>query len=164
MTWRILLRLVWIFLLPATANSQSNVILGKVRSSGGQSLNNAIVELRRGGGGILSQTVTRNDGDFSFGSLATGEYEVAVTLSGFESAVELVRFKLPPGMATVETLRVEILLKPKVDQFLATPGVNFVQEVPRAARSAFERGISRLREGKSADGIALLREATGLYN
>ncbi|HEU4388840.1 MAG TPA: carboxypeptidase regulatory-like domain-containing protein, partial [Blastocatellia bacterium] len=145
---------------PAQAN---NVILGKVRGTNGVTLNNAIVELRRAGGELMSQTVTRNDGDFSFSGLATGEYEVAVTLSGYESTVEMARFKLPPSLSSIETLRVDIMLKPRVDVLLATPGVNFAQEVPKAARAAFEKGIARLREGKSAEGIGLLNQATSVY-
>jgi tetratricopeptide (TPR) repeat protein len=41
--------------------------------------------------------------------------------------------------------------------------VNFAQDVPKTARSAFEKGIARLREGKSAEGIDLLNQATGIY-
>ena len=164
-TRRLLLTVAFLLVLAASGLGQANnVILGKVRGNNGMTLNNAIVELRRGGGEIMGQTVTRNDGDFSFSGLAFGEYEVAVTLSGYEPAVEVVRFKLPPGMATIETLRVEIMLKPRGDALLATPGVNFAQDVPKAARAAFDKGIARLREGKTAEGIELLNQATGIYN
>lgn len=138
---------------------QNNVIRGKVRASNGQSLNNAIVELRKGGGGILSQTVSRNDGNFEFPGLEFGEYEVAVILAGYYPAVEMIRFKLPPGRGTFEVVNVEILLAPKREDALASPGVSFVQDVPKPARVAFEKAMASLRAGKSADAIGLLRRA-----
>jgi tetratricopeptide (TPR) repeat protein len=150
--------------LPAAVSAQNNVIIGKVRSTTGQPLNNAIVELRRGGGVLISQTVTRNDGDFAFTGLVEPEYEIGVNLTGFEPAVERAVFRLPAGVATVERLRVEIILKPMADQLLAPPGVSFAQEVPRPARTAYEKAVDRFKEGKSEEGIALLREATTIFS
>jgi tetratricopeptide (TPR) repeat protein len=113
---------------------------------------------------MISQTVTRNDGDFHFSGLEVGEYEVAVVLAGYQPATELVRFKLPPGMGSRGVLNVEIILRPRVEALLSSPGVSFAQEVPKRARSAYERAITQLRAGKSADAIALLREAIAEYD
>src|SRR5262245_35829494 len=74
------------------ALAQNNTIRGKVRSPNGVTVNNAIVELRIGGGAMISQTVTRNDGDFAFSNLNSGEYEVAVTIAGYEPTVQMARF------------------------------------------------------------------------
>src|SRR5262245_48934628 len=87
-----------LLMVHTTATAQSNVLRGKVRSTDGVTVNNAIVELRYGGGAMISQTVTRNDGDFAFGSLAPGEYEVAVTIAGFNPAVQMARFNQPGRM------------------------------------------------------------------
>jgi tetratricopeptide (TPR) repeat protein len=155
-----------LLLLPAIAPAaQNNVIRGKVRAAGGASLNNAIVELKQGGGGMIAQTVTRNDGDFAFSSLAAGEYEIAVSLAGFEPATEIVRFRFPSNQSSMEVLNVEVMLRPRVDAtVLAAPGTNFAQEVPKAARDAYEKAISRLRENKSAEAVALLRQAIEAFS
>lgn len=147
----------------AYSAQNNNIIRGKVRGPNGVTVNNAIVELRIGGGGMLAQTVTRNDGDFAFQNVEKAEYEISVTLAGYEPAVEIVRFKLPTGMSSLEVLTVEIQLRPKAEVLLAPPGVSFVQEVPKEARAAYEKGVTRLREGKSQEAIDQLRRAIGLF-
>lgn len=148
----------------AAAQAQNNVIRGKVRSTKGATVNNAIVELKIGGGAMIGQTVTRNDGDFAFSSLSAGDFEISVTVAGYEPATEMVTFRLPPGMSTIETIQVEVLIKPKAEAApLAPPGANFVQDVPRAARAAYEKGMAKIREGKTDEGVVLLREAIGSY-
>jgi tetratricopeptide (TPR) repeat protein len=39
-----------------------------------------------------------------------------------------------------------------------------VQDVPKAARAAYDRGVSRLREGKPDEGVRLLREAIAQFD
>jgi tetratricopeptide (TPR) repeat protein len=141
---------------------KNNSIRGKVRSVNGNTVNNAIVELKLAGGGMIGQTATSGDGDFTFGGLAAGEYEIDVALSGYESTGQMVRFNHAPNENFQETLPVEIVIRPRVDQILAPPGTNFAQEVPRPARAAYEKGIQLLAEGKSDEAIASLRRATEL--
>lgn len=144
----------------AAGAAQINVIRGKVYSKSGQPVNNAIVELRMGGGAIIGQTVTRNEGDFAFTGLSAGEYEVHVTMAGYEPAGQLVRFMQSPRDNFQEVLRVEVMLRPKADaQAAGPPGVHFAQDVPKPARDAFEKGLMRLREGKSEEGLGHIRHA-----
>ena len=153
-----------LLLLAGGAAAQNNTIKGKVRSDNGVTVNNAIVELRQTGGGIATgQTVTRNDGDFAFSGLASAEYELSVTIAGYEPVVQLARFSHMDRMDFREVLNVEIVIRAKQDAILGAPGTNFVQDVPKPARAAFEKGIGKLREGKSDEAIALLREAISLF-
>jgi tetratricopeptide (TPR) repeat protein len=147
----------------ATPQYKNNMIRGKVRSGGGNTVNNAIVELKMGGGAMIAQTVTSGDGDFTFTDLVAGEYEVDVTLAGYEPSGKMVRFNHAPNEDFQETLSVEVLIRPKPDQILAAPGTNFAQEVPRPARTAYEKGIQLLADGKSDEAIASLRRATEVY-
>jgi tetratricopeptide (TPR) repeat protein len=153
-------------LLPALAPAaQNNVIRGKVRAAGGVSVNNAIVELKRGGSGMIGQTVTRNDGDFAFSGLAAAEYEITVSLAGFEPTTEIVRFRFPSNQSSMEVLNVEVMLRPRADAVaLAPPGTSFAQEVPKAAREAYDKALGRLRENKPAEAVALLRQAITLFD
>jgi len=151
-------------LFSSAAFAQNNTLRGKIRSASGVTVNNAIVELRLAGGAMIAQTVTRNDGDFAFQNLASGEYEVAVTVSGYEPAVQMARFNQNDRMSFAEVVNIEVLIRPRRDLALATPGTNFVQDVPKSARAAYERGMMRLREGKSEEGVAALREAIANFS
>ena len=158
--FRILLSaLTLALLLGATTFGQSNMLRGKVRSTDGVTVNNAIVELRIGGGGMISQTVTRNDGDFAFTNLASGEYEVAVTIAGYEPTVQMARFNNPDRMNFSEVITIEITIQPKRENIILAPGTSFAQDVPKPARAAYERAMSRLREGKQEEAVAALHEA-----
>jgi len=156
--------LLSVLFLGAIAFAQSNTLRGKVRSTNGATVNNAIVELRTGGGGMLAQTVTRNDGDFAFNGLEPGEYEVAVTMAGYEPAVQLARFN-QPGRMDFEVVNIEVVIRPKRDnRGLSAPGTNFAQDVPKAARVAYERAALKFREGKPEEAVAALREAIANFN
>ncbi|HKP85005.1 MAG TPA: carboxypeptidase regulatory-like domain-containing protein [Blastocatellia bacterium] len=156
--------LMLVLALAAAASAQRNTLRGKVRAPDGTSINNAIVELRISGSGMIGQTVTRNDGDFAFSGLESGEYEIAVTAAGFEPAVQIERFVNSDRMGFNEVLQVEIIVKRRTDPALPAPSTHFAQDVPKPARSAYEKAIAKLRDGKSEEGIALLREATANFN
>jgi tetratricopeptide (TPR) repeat protein len=153
-----------LLLVSITALAQSNTLRGKVRSTNGLAVNNAIVELKAAGGGMIAQTVTRNEGDFAFSNLSTGEYEVEVTFSGYEPTVQMARFNTPATMNFAEVINIEVIIRPRAGAILASPGTNFTQDVPKPARALCEKGIGRLREGKSDEGIAMLREAITAFN
>ncbi len=165
MKWRNFLSALALALALATAASaQRNTLRGKVRAPDGSPVNNAIVELRVSGGAMISQTVTRNDGDFAFTGIASGEYEIAVTAAGFEPIVQIERFVNADRMGFNEVLQVEIIVKPRANPALPAPGTYFAQDVPKPARAAYEKALAKLRDGKSEEGIALLREATASFN
>ncbi|MEN3336259.1 MAG: Carboxypeptidase regulatory-like domain, partial [Blastocatellia bacterium] len=117
--WFSALALMLVF--AAAASAQRSMIRGKVRTPSGSPVNNAIVELRIGGSGMIGQTVTRNDGDFAFTELEPGtsrqpgEYEVSVNMGGFEPAAQTVRFDSNNSMKFMQVVNVEIIIRPKVD-------------------------------------------------
>ncbi|MBI3651307.1 MAG: carboxypeptidase regulatory-like domain-containing protein [Acidobacteria bacterium] len=152
-----------VFLIAVVAQNPSNMIRGKIRAANGAPVNGAIVELREAGGAILGQTVTRNDGDFAFTRVVPAEYEIHVTMSGFESNMQMVRFAQTDRMNFYEVVNVEILLRPKADTAMHPAGISFAQDVPPNARAAYEKGVAKLRDGKSEEGIALLREAVNFF-
>jgi tetratricopeptide (TPR) repeat protein len=164
---RMILPALTLLLLTAHTYGQSNnnnTIRGKVRSSNNIPVNNAIVELRESGGPILSQTATRGDGDFTFTNLVQGEYEVEVHIAGYESQTQIVRFNHGPRSSFQEVLNIEIIIRPKADDAAAgPPATTFVQDVPKEARDFYEKGMARLRDGKSEEGISLLREAIAAF-
>jgi Tfp pilus assembly protein PilF len=167
MSKRSLLTLVALLLLPITGLAQNSMIRGKVRTSDGGTVNNAIVELRESTGGVIGQYLTRNDGDFTFMRLGAGQFEVLVTMAGYETAREIVEVRgiLNNSPAVVgEVITVDVMLQPRRDSALGPPGTSFVQDVPKAARAAYEKGMAKIREGKREEGIVFLRDATAQYN
>ena len=93
MSKRSLLAPAVVLLLPIIGFAQSSMLRGKVRGSDGAVVNNATVELRGSTGAVIGQAFTRNDGDFSFSRLRSGEYEVFVTMSGYENARQIVELR-----------------------------------------------------------------------
>jgi tetratricopeptide (TPR) repeat protein len=89
---------------------------------------------------------------------------VAVTVAGYEPTVQVARFMENDRMSFSEVVNMEILIKPRREVALLAPGTNFAQDVPKPARTAYERGVARLREGKSDEGVAALREAITSFN
>ncbi|HXU09234.1 MAG TPA: tetratricopeptide repeat protein [Blastocatellia bacterium] len=156
--------IVILILSSTAALAQSSTLRGKVRSTERVTVNNAIVELRYSGGGMIAQTVTRNDGDFIFTGLTPAEYEVAVTIAGYYPTVEIARFSMPDRMSFSEVLNIEVLIRPRQENVLAAPGTHFAQDVPKTARAAYERGMTRLREGKSDEAVAGFREAIAVFD
>jgi tetratricopeptide (TPR) repeat protein len=150
--------------LPIAGLAQNSMIRGKVYGSNGVALTNALVELRSFAG-LAGQVLTRNDGDFQFANLSGGDYQILVIMSGYEPGKESVQLrggslKALPADINNEVVTVDITLRPNPEAALAAPGTSFVQEVPKAARAAYSKGVAKIREGKSDEGIALLREAT----
>jgi len=163
------LALTALCLLPISILAQNSMIRGKVRGSGGATVNNATVELRGSNGAVVGEVFTRNDGDFSFARLAAGEYEVYVTMSGYEPSLQRVELRDSMRLSSSadvvsEMVNIEVVLRPRAEPALAAPGTSFAQDVPKAAREAYVKGISKIREGKSDEGVALLQEAIAEFS
>jgi tetratricopeptide (TPR) repeat protein len=159
-----LMALALLLVLTAAAEAQRSTIRGKVRTPNGNPVNNAIVELRLGGGGMIGQTVTRNDGDFAFSGLEPAEYEVFVLMAGFQSAAQMVRFDNDAGMRLMQFVNVEIIMRPKPEAAPPPPTTLYAQDVPKVARAAYDKAIMKLREGKSAEAVELLHTAIAEFS
>jgi Tfp pilus assembly protein PilF len=169
MSKRSLPALAALLLLPMAGFAQTGMLRGKVHGSNGAFVNNATVELRGATGAVIGQIFSRNDGDFAFSRLGAGEYEVLVTMSGYEPTIQIVELKesiraSPSSDVITEVVTIEVVLRPLAEPVLSPPGTSFAQDVPKAARDAYLRGISKIREGKSDEGIASLREAVAEFN
>jgi tetratricopeptide (TPR) repeat protein len=157
-----LLFLVILFLAcPVVAAAQNGTVRGKVRTASGATLTNVIVELWQAGA-RTAQTVTTNDGDFIFPNVTPANYEVIASHPGFQPAAERVAFLGAQSEGRLETVTVEIRLRPLIPA-IAPPGVVFAQEVPFNARLAFETALLRLKTNKPDEAIAKLKEAVGFF-
>ena len=169
MNKRSLLALVPLLFLPLAAFAQNSMIKGKVRASDGVVVNDAIVELRGSTGAVIGQAFSRNEGDFAFSGLRPGEYEVHVTMSGFEAGMQMVALRdsmrvNAPSDVVSEVVTIEVVLRRRPEPTLGPPGTSFAQDVPKLARDNYAKGIAKIREGRSDEGITLLREAISEFN
>ena len=155
---------ILVVLLAGQAFAQQGVIRGKIRLPTGLTINGVIVELWRSAG-LEAHTVSNRDGDFEFAGLIPSSYEIVVKHEGYQPVSERAEFRYERSNSRSEVLTIEINLKANVPApgAGARPGTTFAQDVPPAARTAFENGVARLKEGKASEGTALLRQATTIF-
>jgi len=145
------------------ARAQGHVIRGKVRNAAGVTMARISVTLERNGA-MVDQTVTNNEGDFTFSGLTDTGYTVVVAATDYlpvSTSVEFVRATASeqPG----ETRTVEITLTAKVGVRPPRPGLSFVQDIPPPALAAFESGLKLAREKRDAEAIASYENALKIF-
>ncbi len=158
------LLLLFVLSCAAIARAQGHSIRGKVRGSSGFNLPRITVDLQTGNGALIQQTVTNNEGDFFFSGLTDNSYNVAVSAPDFNPTVERVEFfratnQDSPG----ETRTIEIILNAKAGMRLPRAGLNFVQNVPKTARDAYELSLKLLKGGRAPESLAGLQEAIKIF-
>ncbi|HEY0379029.1 MAG TPA: tetratricopeptide repeat protein [Pyrinomonadaceae bacterium] len=155
--------LLVIFCASASALAQGHIIRGKVRSSAGTNVPRAAVSLEQNGA-MVDQTVTNNEGDFSFTGLMETSYVVVVSAVDYNTASESVQFvMMPSGNSIGETRTVEITLSAKGGVRPPRAGLNFVQDIPRPAREAFDAGLKLARENHAPAAVASYERAIQLF-
>ena len=143
--------------------AQGHSIRGKVRNAAGVNVARTAVTLERNGA-MVDQTVTNNEGDFTFRGLTDTSYTVIVASVDYSPASEAVEFVRSAAADQPGELRtVEITLMPKEGVSPPRAGINFVQDVPPAARAAFEAGLKLARENRVAEAIASYENAVKLF-
>lgn len=146
-----------------TLAQQGHTLRGKVRNAGGANISNATVILEKNGA-MVDQTVTNNEGDFLFYGLTDTSYEVVVSLPQYNPVRETVLFVRSVGPNDPgESRTVEITLTRKEGIRPPRAGLNFVQEVPKAARDAFESGSRFARERRRDEAIAAFENAIRIF-
>jgi tetratricopeptide (TPR) repeat protein len=159
-----LLLLVLFFACGADALAQGHSIRGKVRTSAGTSVPRVTVSLESGNGALIDQTVANNEGDFYFANLSDTSYLVTISTPDHNPASERVEFvrSIAPGEPG-ETRTIEITLAGRGGVRPPRAGLNFVQNVPRAARAAYESSLKLAKEGRAPESLAALQEAVRLF-
>jgi tetratricopeptide (TPR) repeat protein len=147
----------------AVARAQGHTIRGKVRDAAGTNVSRATVQLEQNGAPV-NQTVTNNEGDFTFAGLTATSYTVVVNAPGYNPASESVNFvREVSADSGGETQTVEITLLAAGGVRPPRAGLNFAQNVPKAAREAFDAGVRAARENKAADAIAAYESAIKIF-
>jgi tetratricopeptide (TPR) repeat protein len=146
------------------ARAQGHSIRGKLRTPSGTGVAHVTVSLESGNGALIDQTVANNEGDFFFGNLSDPSYLVTISSPAYNPASERVEFvrSVGPGEQG-ETRTIEITLTGRGGVRPPRAGLNFAQNVPKAARDAYESSLKLSREGRAPDALAALREAVKIF-
>ncbi|HEY9402093.1 MAG TPA: tetratricopeptide repeat protein [Pyrinomonadaceae bacterium] len=152
------------FACAADASAQGHSIRGKIRTPSGAGVARVTVTLESGNGALIDQTVANNEGDFFFGNLSDHSYQVTISAPDYNPVSERVEFvrSISPGEQG-ETRVIEITLTGRGGVRPPRPGLNFVQNVPKAARDSYESSLKLSKEGRAADALAALREAIKIF-
>ncbi|MBS1809205.1 MAG: tetratricopeptide repeat protein [Acidobacteria bacterium] len=152
-------------------SAQRNAITGTVTNTSHQPIANLWIELLNDVDSILKRTRTDTTGRYSFQGLSYGTFHVRVVTLGTGYRAQTARIELIP--ATIrgtgshnEQIDFSLKTENETKKPVATSGsrTTFVQEVPEAARKAYEQGIHMLETGKNTnDAIAKLQEAIQLF-
>ena len=143
--------------------AQGHTIRGKVRNSAGVNIPRTSVVLERNGA-MVEQTVTNNEGDFTFSGLTDTSYTVVVSSVDYNPASESVEFVRATASDQPGELRtVEITLVARGGVRPARAGINFVQDVPAPALAAYKGGLKLARENRTAEAIASYENAIQLF-
>lgn len=148
-------------LLSSVVNAQSegNILIGKVREESGRPLANVLVELQTGNGVLFAQTITTNEGDYAFSGLAGASFILVINDPGHELLTERVELTRTATSRPGERVRVDLVLKLKGKATTPPAGTVFQQEIPETALKAYRRGMRLLAERNSERGISALHEA-----
>ncbi|MEY4167279.1 MAG: hypothetical protein RIR52_1103 [Acidobacteriota bacterium] len=146
-----------------------NAINGVILGTGREPINRIRVELQNELEMMVAYTYTDPAGRYSFRNLSQGVFIIKVHSDG-KYAGQAVRIVMQAirnsGASHYE--QVDFMLKELVEKrsAVATNGVRttFVQEIPEAARKAYQRAVKALEGGRDRDaGVASLKEALTIF-
>ena len=156
---------MFVLLFAGTALGQGgNSIRGKIRDANGNNVPRITVDLHTGTGGQVDQTTTNNEGDFFFGGLTDISYVIAIHAADYAAVSEPVEFTIRAGRDVPGEMRtVEITLIANERARTSRAGVTFVQNVPPAARDAFEHARKSLADGRTEEAQNFLTAAIKIF-
>jgi len=104
--------------------AQGHTIRGKVRNSGGTNVSRVSITLERNGA-LIDQTVSNNEGDFTFTGLTDTSYTIVASAQGYNGVRESVDFVRATGTDQPgETRTVEMTLVPVGGVRAPRPGLS----------------------------------------
>lgn len=148
---------------PALINSApqlGNSINGHIFDTSRRPIAQIYVELMNDVYQPIARTRTDGSGRFNFSNLSSGRFKIKVLVTGTEfieqtQDIEINNFgRNGPGgtIFSRESREVDFYLKTRVEAngsgLLGSPGVVFVQDVPKNAQKLYEQAISDLESGK----------------
>ena len=160
--------IILLSLLFPSLTFQRFVIIGTVRDTTGRSVPNVRVLAIDENFQPIRTIFVDGSGQFFIRGLSPGRYQFRVEPMGtpyqeYDSGwIELQSIRVRPGGTENYPLDIVLKLKPNKNVAPRTETL-FVQNVPDAARLAYERSVKSFKEGIVEDGINALKQALALF-
>jgi len=160
---------------PVLAIQSRNSIEGRITTPERKALTNVPVFLLNDAYGQKAQTYTDGSGRYTFRNLGIGNYYVQVEAGGTGYERQTQRVEVNPYVPSgggAETFRVDFVLKPEKPGKKGTlsedvtPGADtviFVQDVPRAAKEAYQQGEQSMKRNDLKTAELNLTHAVELF-
>lgn len=143
--------------------AQGHSIRGKIRNSLGANVGRVSIMLEKNGA-MVDQTVANNEGDFHFSGLTETSYTVVISAPDYNPTSEQVDFvRATSNDQPGETRTVEIVLVARGGVRPPRAGLSFVQDIPKAARTAFESGLKFARENHIPEAVSAYESAINIF-
>ena len=141
-------------------------IVGIVRNQSGQTVNGVRFSIVDDGYQQVQMGYVDLGGRFTARKINKGRYLVRIETGGtvYEEETQQIELASLRRFGGDETFTMEFKLRyKKGNEPPSKSGTMFAQEVPKAARSEFERGVNSLKGNKSQAAIAALQKAVEIF-
>jgi len=142
-----------------------SVLEGKVVTPSGTQPNNPVRVKLTFNGRPIHETFTDLSGRFTFPGLKSGTYQLTAEGDGMTFETTAVPADIPAFGGSGQSFTQDIQLRPIIHKPNTGPGVvnAFTQNVPAAAKQAFEAGLKSAEEGKAPAAIENMRKAIQIF-
>jgi tetratricopeptide (TPR) repeat protein len=141
-------------------------ILGSVRNQAGQAVTNVRISVTDENFQPIRTIFVDSSGRFTIRGLGQGRFSFRIETTGtpYEEQVQLLDLQSIRLRGGNETHPLDIILKfKKGNEPLGSGRVVFIQDVPKAARSEYERAVNHLKGKKTDKVIASLKKAIEIF-
>lgn len=159
--------------LSATVTQSQNSIRGSVFDQSRRPVENLRVELLDEVEGVLATTYTSGSGQFVFYRLSSGTFQIRVLTTGTDYQSKTERVTIVGsifGGRGAQSEQIDIILALRKDRardatsISTSPSAVFVQEVPKAAREAYEKAFKGQNQGQLKENSLIeLQRAVELF-
>ena len=142
-----------------------SVLEGKVVTPSGTQPNNPVRVKLTFNGRPIHETFTDLSGRFTFPGLKSGTYQLTAEGDGMTFETTAVTADIPAFGGSGQSFTQDVQLRPIIHKPNTGPGVvnAFTQNVPAAAKQAFEAGLKSAEEGKAPAAIENMRKAIQIF-
>jgi len=142
-----------------------SVLEGKVISPSGIQPNNPVRVKLTFNGRPIHETFTDLSGRFTFPGLKSGTYQLTAEGDGLTFETTAVTADIPAFGGSGQSFTQDVQLRPIIHKPNVGPGVvnAFTQNVPAAAKQAFEAGLKSAEEGKAPAAIENMQKAIQIF-
>ena len=157
--------LVAFFLACHSSSLAQSVLIGRVITPSGVQPTAPVRVKLTFNGRAIHETFTDLSGRFSFPGLSRGTYQITAEGDGMTFETTAVYAEISAFGPAGQSFTQDIQLRPLRNKPTTQPGIvnAFTQQVPPAAKQAFDTGLKLAEEGKTEAAVENMRKATQIF-